>query len=145
MILQSWHESAFFDTSVSPLAGPPVAAYFLNPRVNQMSSRLDETAVIAGLRTLQGWQLASDDEQRPAIEKDYSFTSFNAAFAFMGRVALTAERANHHPELLNRYRRVLVRWTSHSEGGVTALDLELAATCDKLAIDSGLKALDLLK
>ena len=145
MILQSWHESAFFVNSVSSLAGPLVAAYFLNPRVNQMSSRLDETAVIAGLRTLQGWQLASDDEQRPAIEKDYSFTSFNAAFAFMGRVALTAERANHHPELLNRYRRVLVRWTSHSEGGVTAVDLELAATCDKLAIDSGLKARDLLK
>ena len=110
-----------------------------------MSIRLDETAVVAGLKTLQGWQLASDDEQRPAIEKDYLFTSFNAAFAFMGRVALTAERANHHPELLNRYRRVLVRWTSHSEGGVTALDLELAATCDKLATDSGLKAQKSLK
>ena len=115
---------------------------FLNPRVNQMSSRLDETAVIAGLKTLQGWQLARDDEQRLAIEKDYPFTSFNAAFAFLGRVALIAERANHHPELLNRYRRVLVRWTSHSQGGVTAVDLELAATCDKLAIDTGLKALD---
>ena len=127
------------------LAGPTLANHFLDPRVNQMSSRLDETAVIAGLKTLQGWQLAADDKQRPAIEKDYLFTSFNAAFAFMGRVALTAERANHHPELLNRYRRVLVRWTSHSEGGVTALDLELAANCDKLAIDSGLKASDSLK
>ena len=105
-----------------------------------MSSRPEQTAVIAGLKTPLGWQLASDDEQRPAIKKDYLFTSFNAAFAFMGRVALTAERANHHPELLNRYRRVLVRWTSHSQGGVTALDLELAGTCDKLAIDSGLKA-----
>ena len=130
---------------MAPLVGPTVETPFLNPKVKQMSSRLDETAVIAGLKTLQGWQLARDDEQRPAIEKDYSFTSFNAAFAFMGRVALTAERANHHPELLNRYRRVLVRWTSHSEGGVTALDLELAATCEKLAIDSGLKARDLLK
>ena len=103
---------------------------------------LDEKAVMAGLSPLRGWQLARDGEQRPAIEKDYSFASFNAAFAFMRRVALTAERTNHHPELLNRYRRVLVRWTSHSEGGVTALDLELAATCDKLAIDSGLKAQD---
>ena len=139
MILQSWHESAFFDTIKPSLARPAVENHFLNPRVNQMSIRLDETAVIAGLKTLKGWKLASDDEQRPAIEKDYLFTSFNAAFAFMARVALTAERANHHPELLNRYRRVLVRWTSHSGGGVTALDLELAATCDKLAIDSGLK------
>ena len=125
--------------------GPTVATHFLNPRVNQMSSRLDETAVIACLKTLQGWQLANDDEQRPAIAKNYTFTSFNAAFAFLGRVALVAERANHHPELLNQYRRVLVRWTSHSEGGVTALDLELAATCDKLAIDTGLKALESLK
>ena len=100
---------------------------------------LDEKAVMAGLLHLQGWQLARDDEQRPAIEKDYSFSTFNAAFAFMGRVALTAERANHHPELLNRYRRVLVRWTTHSEGGITELDLELAAICDKMAADSGLK------
>ena len=46
-----------------------------------MSIRLDETAVIAGLKTLQGWQLVRDDEQRPVIEKDYLFTSFNAAFA----------------------------------------------------------------
>ena len=104
-----------------------------------MSDRLEEKAVIASLKLLQGWQLANDDEQRPAIEKDYSFASFNAAFAFMGRVALTAERTNHHPELLHRYRRVLVRWTSHSKGGVTKLDLEMAAICDKMAADSGLK------
>ena len=142
MIFQSWHANAFFDSFVMLLVGPTVATPFLSPRVNQMSIRLDETAVIAGLKTLPGWQLARDDEQRLAIEKDYPFTSFNAAFAFLGRVALIAERANHHPELLNRYRRVLVRWTSHSQGGVTAVDLELAATCDKLAIDTGLKALD---
>ena len=101
---------------------------------------LGEKAVLAGLTNLQGWQLARDHEQRPAIERDYSFASFNAAFAFMGRVALTAESANHHPELLNRYRRVLVRWTSHSKGGVTKLDFELAAICDTMAADSGLKS-----
>ena len=84
-------------------------------------SVFDETAVIAGLKTLKGWQLARDDEQRPAIEKDYSFASFNAAF--MARVALTA-KGQSSPQLLNRYRRVLVRWTSHSNGGVTTLDLE---------------------
>ena len=105
-----------------------------------MSNRLDETVILENLRSLQGWQLSCDDQKRPAIEKDYSFASFDAAFAFMGRVALTAERFNHHPELLNRYKRVLVRWTSHSNGGVTALDLELAATCDKMAADSGFKA-----
>ena len=65
--------NAFFDSLVTPLVGPTVATPFLSPRVNQMSSRLDETAVIAGLKTLPGWQLARDDEQRLAIEKDYPF------------------------------------------------------------------------
>jgi 4a-hydroxytetrahydrobiopterin dehydratase len=105
-----------------------------------MSKKLEKTSIIAGLKPLKEWKLANDDEKRPAIEKNYSFASFNAAFAFMGRVALTAERANHHPVLLNNYRSVLVRWTSHSKGGVTALDLELAAVCDKMANDSGLKS-----
>ena len=113
--------------------------YNFLPKANPMSDPLDEATVMTGLKLLQGWQLANDDEKRPAIEKDYSFDSFDAAFAFMGRVALTAERANHHPELFHRYRRLLVRWTSHSKGGVTALDLELAAICDKMAADSGLK------
>ena len=63
-----------------------------------MHDCLDEKAVMAGLSNLQGWQLARDDEERPAIEKDYSFANFNAAFAVIGRAALTAERANHHPE-----------------------------------------------
>ena len=84
MIFHSWHANAFFDYLVTPLVGPTVENPFLNPRVNQMSGRLDATLVIAGLKTLQGWQLARDDEQRLAIEKDYPFTSFNAAFAFLG-------------------------------------------------------------
>ena len=104
-----------------------------------MSDRLNETDAIAGLKPLQGWQLVRDDKQRSAIEKDYSFKSFDAAFAFMSRLALVAERANHHPELFNSYRLVMVRWTSHSKGGITNLDLQLAATCDKMACDSGLK------
>ena len=109
-----------------------------------MSNCLDETAIKANLRSLQGWQLSFDDQNRPAIEKDYSFVSFDAAFAFVGRVALIAERSNHHPELFNRYRRGLVRWTRNSNGGVTALDLDLAANCDKMSYNSGLKVLRLL-
>ena len=93
-----------------------------------MSYRLCETAVITGLKILQRWQLASDNEQRPAIDKGYPFSSFNAAFPIMGRLALTVERANHHPDLVNRYRCVLVCWTSYAEGVITALDPELAAT-----------------
>ena len=69
MILQSWHGSALFNSLVSLMAGATEATHFLNPRVKQMSFRLNETAVIAGLKTPQGWRLASDDEQRPAIER----------------------------------------------------------------------------
>jgi 4a-hydroxytetrahydrobiopterin dehydratase len=50
-----------------------------------------------------------------------------------------AERANHHPEFHNQYRRVTIRWATHSCGGITALDLEMAKICDQLAVDSGLK------
>ena len=54
-------------------------------------------------------------------------------------VALMAERANHHPEFHNQYRQVTIRWATHSCGGITALDLEMAKICDQLAVDSGLK------
>jgi 4a-hydroxytetrahydrobiopterin dehydratase len=105
-----------------------------------MNNPLDRAAIIASLETEQGWQLTSEDESLQIIEKTYIFKDFNAAFGFMGRVALMAERANHHPEFHNRYRQVTIRWATHSCGGVTALDLEMAKICDQLAVDSGLKA-----
>lgn len=70
--------------------------------------------------------MSQDGQKRLATEK-YYFASFNMAFAFMARVALTVERDYPHLELFNRYLRVLVCWTSHSNVGVLALGLELAA------------------
>lgn len=106
-----------------------------------MNEPLDKKAIIAGLESLQGWQLTPQgDSTPPAIEKTYLFKGFNAAFGFMGRVALVAERANHHPEFHNLYRQVTVRWATHSVGGVSALDLEMAKICDQFAADSGLKS-----
>jgi len=75
-----------------------------------MNNPLDRAAIIASLETEQGWQLTSEDESLQIIEKTYIFKDFNAAFGFMGRVALMAERANHHPEFHNRYRQVTIRW-----------------------------------
>lgn len=77
---------------------------------------------------LDGWTLV---EGRSGIEKEFHFTGFNAAFGFMTRVALAAERHNHHPEWSNVYNRVTIRWTTHSEGGVTDLDIKLARFCDR--------------
>ena len=105
-----------------------------------MNNLLDRAAIIAGLEDRQGWQLTPEDAPFQVIEKTYFFKDFNSSFGFMGRVALMAERANHHPEFYNQYRQVTVRWAMHSCGGITALDLEMAKICDQIAVDSGLKA-----
>ena len=94
--------------------------------------KLDTDAITASLAKRPGWVLA--DEGR-AIEREFVFAGFNAAFAFMTRVALAAERANHHPEWSNVYNRVRVRWTTHSSVGLTDLDMRLAQSCDRFAGD----------
>jgi 4a-hydroxytetrahydrobiopterin dehydratase len=63
----------------------------------------------------------------------FRFRDFVAAFGFMTRVALAAERANHHPEWLNVYDRVEITLTTHDAGGLTGLDLALAEQVDALA------------
>ena len=88
------------------------------------------------IKQLDGWAVRSDAGQ-PAIEKTYVFSGFNAAFGFMSRVALAAERANHHPEWQNVYNKVCIRWTTHASGGVTSLDLKLARKSDEIARDQG--------
>ena len=82
------------------------------------------------LADLDGWSLVEDGT---AIEAEFSFKGFNAAFGFMTRVALAAEGQNHHPEWSNVYNRVTIRWTTHSEGGVTELDVKLARACSRFA------------
>ena len=90
----------------------------------------------AAIQQLDGWTVRNGKDQ-PMLEKTYVFSSFNAAFGFMSRLALAAERANHHPEWQNVYNKVCIRWTTHSSGGVTSLDLKLAQKSDEIARDSG--------
>ena len=68
-----------------------------------------------------------------ALRKSFAFTDFVAAFGWMTRVALLAEKADHHPEWTNVYRRVDVRLTTHDAGGVTAKDIDLAQKMDEAA------------
>jgi len=82
------------------------------------------------LQQLEGWHLTDGAK---ALEKEYVFKGFNAAFGFMSRVAMAAERHDHHPEWSNVYNRVSLRWTTHSAGGVTQLDVKLARICDRFA------------
>ena len=95
-----------------------------------MPDLLTNDALAEVLADLDGWSLVEDGT---AIEAEFSFKGFNAAFGFMTRVALTAERQNHHPEWSNVYNRVTIRWTTHSEGGVTELDVKLARACSRFA------------
>ena len=95
-----------------------------------MPDLLSNDALAEVLADLDGWSLVEDGT---AIEAEFSFKGFNAAFGFMTRVALAAERQNHHPEWSNVYNRVTIRWTTHSEGGVTELDVKLARACSRFA------------
>jgi 4a-hydroxytetrahydrobiopterin dehydratase len=92
-------------------------------------ARLTDRAALAPLLAT-GWAMA---EERDAIVKTFRFGDFNAAFGFMTRAALWAEKLDHHPEWSNVYRTVTVTLTTHDAGGLTALDLELAARMDALA------------
>ena len=70
---------------------------------------------------------------RDAIAKRFEFANFSAAFGWMARVALAAEKMDHHPEWTNVYRHVDVILSSHDAGGVTQRDIRLAAAMDELA------------
>lgn len=82
------------------------------------------------LRELHGWVEVTD---RDAIRKTYHFADFSEAFAFMTRVALIAEKMDHHPEWLNIYNRVEVVLSTHTVEGVTNLDAKLAHAIDQVA------------
>ena len=77
----------------------------------------------AALARLNGWSAV---EGRDAIRKVFEFEDFNAAWGFMSRVAVKADKVDHHPEWFNVYNKVDVTLTTHDAGGVTDRDLELA-------------------
>ena len=72
-------------------------------------------------------------EVEGALERTYELGSFEEAIAFLNRVAILAEAENHHPDIAIAYRRVTLRWTTHSAGGITDRDRELALRSDELA------------
>ncbi len=85
--------------------------------------KLTPASIKEALKELEGW---SGDEDGTGIGKSFRFRNFNAAFAFMTRVAMLAEKMNHHPEWFNVYNRIDVRLSTHDAGGVTILDIEMA-------------------
>ncbi|GAB3122594.1 4a-hydroxytetrahydrobiopterin dehydratase [Novispirillum itersonii] len=85
-------------------------------------------------RMLPQWTVRPDGA---ALSRSLRFEDFSAAFGFMTRVALEAERMNHHPDWSNVYATVSISLTTHDAGTLTALDLQLAGVIDRLARESG--------
>jgi 4a-hydroxytetrahydrobiopterin dehydratase len=78
---------------------------------------LSQNEVAERLREYPGWQAQGD-----ALVRQFTFPSFPDAVAFVARLAFDAEAADHHPDVLIRYRKVTITWSTHSEGGVTDRD-----------------------
>jgi 4a-hydroxytetrahydrobiopterin dehydratase len=97
-------------------------------------TRPERIGARAALARLSGWSAAP---ARDAIVKTYAFADFNAAFGWMARVALAAEKLDHHPEWFNVYNRVEVTLATHDADGVTELDVRLAALMDQAALAMG--------
>ncbi|MCL6741848.1 4a-hydroxytetrahydrobiopterin dehydratase [Sphingomonas sp. RB56-2] len=78
----------------------------------------------------QGWTLSDDGK---ALERSFRFKDFSEAFGLIARVAMYAEKVDHHPEFTNVWNRVDFRLTTHDTGGVTDRDIDLAKAINGLA------------
>ena len=99
-----------------------------------MADRIDVAEVLKGLPL---WR--AHDGDRPAIVRSLAFADFNAVFGFMTRVALLADKVDHHPEWSNVYNRVEVLLTTHDADGVTDRDVNMARFIDEAAGAMGAK------
>lgn len=93
-----------------------------------MPSLLSEPEVQDFLDDHLGWDLHGKE-----IIRTFEFEDFNAALGFVTRVGLKAERLFHHPDIDIRWNKVKLALSTHSEGGITEMDLDLATFCDKAA------------
>ena len=91
-------------------------------------TRLSDAEIKTRLASLPGWSLAGGK-----LRREFRFADFSAAFGFMARAALAAEKLDHHPDWSNVWNRVTVELSTHDAGGLTSLDFELAAAMDRLA------------
>jgi 4a-hydroxytetrahydrobiopterin dehydratase len=83
--------------------------------------KLTDAELAAAMADLPGWTIVGGK-----LHKEFGFADFNEAFGFMTRVALIAERMNHHPDWSNVYNRVVINLVTHDLGGISDLDLEFA-------------------
>jgi 4a-hydroxytetrahydrobiopterin dehydratase len=91
------------------------------------NGRLSKQQVAAGLSRLNGWRVVKGN-----LHRSFEFKDFTQAFGFMKRVALAADRMDHHPDWSNAYNKVTIDLSTHSAGGITENDFELANKIQKI-------------
>lgn len=94
-----------------------------------MAARLQGKDRVEALKSIPAWR---EVDGRDAIERSFTFKDFNAAFGFMTRAALVAEKHDHHPEWFNVYNRINVTLATHDAGGLTGKDIALARAMDEI-------------
>ena len=99
-----------------------------------MATKLTDERRRVALTGLAAWRLVAG---REAIARSFQFKDFNAAFGFMTRVALVAEKLDHHPEWSNVWNKVEVTLSTHDAGGLTEHDIQLATAMDAFAAAMG--------
>jgi 4a-hydroxytetrahydrobiopterin dehydratase len=90
-------------------------------------AKLSEKEIAAGLRNLVGWTVVNGN-----LHRVFEFKDFSAAFGFMTRAAIAAEKMNHHPDWSNSWNKVTVDLCTHSAGGLTKNDFDLAAAMQQI-------------
>jgi len=98
-----------------------------------MVEKLSDAARGKFFEDFPGWEPVGD---RDAVKKSFVFSDFNTAWGFMNRVALAAEKADHHPEWFNVYNKVEITLTTHDAGGLSDRDVKLAGFIEKAAAAS---------
>ncbi len=89
--------------------------------------KLSGAEIATAVKKLKGWKVVEGK-----LHKEFKFVDFVGAFGFMTSAALIAEGMNHHPEWSNVYNKVVIDLSTHSEGGITGLDVELAGKLEKI-------------
>jgi 4a-hydroxytetrahydrobiopterin dehydratase len=91
------------------------------------ATKLSEKEISAELRKLNGWRVVNGN-----LNRVFEFKDFSAAFGFMARVAIAAEKMDHHPDWSNSWNKVTVNLNTHSAGGLTKNDFELAGKLQEI-------------
>ena len=100
-----------------------------NPKGPPMIQQLSPEAIQSTLSTLKNWKL---DQEKKSITRHFEFNNFIEAWGFMSKVAILAEKHDHHPEWFNVYNQVRITLTTHDAGGLSQKDVDLATAIDAL-------------